>query len=1033
MSSRDEVYFANKEPKDKAGVLLGRSNDWFQSLEANGYLDKLRTMWAAYHGAYYSDSGDSHMITFGGEQGELTQIAINHLRNIAQHMLTMITSTRPTMQARSINTDYRSLVQTKLANGLLDYYMRDHRLEGYLKTACEYAIVFGSGYVKMEWNATRGEVYDIDDETGLEIKEGDVEFSNLSPFDVMMDSNVEDRNHDWVLTRSFKNRFDLAAKYPEFREGILSLPTKNELQVYSPTTSMYNETDLIPVYEFYHKRTEATPDGNYMLFVSDDIILLDSPMPYKNLPVYQIVPAFYLGTPYGYTPMFDILAPQDAINTLYSTVFTNQSTFGVQNLLVGRGSDINMSQLSSGLNVIEANLQAGGVTPLNLTNTPKEIFDFIQMLEKAIETVSSVNSVTRGNPDPNLRSANALALVQSMTLQFMSGLQQSYVSLIEDVGTGIVNILKDHAAVPRVATIVGKNNRSYLKEFTGKDLSDVSRVIVDIGNPLARCLEKGTEVLMYDGSIKKVEDIQINEKVMGPDSKARTVSNVNTGTEMMYKVVSKDKHRNISYGANESHILTLKYCSDDSRYDAKKGDILDISIRDYLQLSDRHKRLLQGFKVGVEFSEKKLDVPAYILGSWLGDGTSATTAITSMDAEIVNEWQNYADSIGMHLRISTSTSSGKAKTYHITSGQGSGKSDRNPFMNELRQMEVINNKHIPALYLKGSRNQRLDLLAGLIDTDGYRNGETFIFTQKNDRLTNDVVFLAESLGFRVTTKKVKSSSSDLVGEITGEINKVTIGGNTWEIPTRLPRKQAQPKSKARDWSNYGINVIPVGEGQFYGFTLKEEPHFVLGNFVVTHNTTAGRVEMAEQMLQMGVIKTPEQYFSVINTGQLDVMTEDTQSQLFLIKAENERLVNNEPVIAVWTDEHNLHIKEHASILADPELRFDVELVMRVTAHIQEHIELLKSTEPEKLQMIGQQPLSPNQAPPPQQQNIPDASMQGQVPSSIGGQPVATQLDQQGAAPDINVNMPQVDPNLLANPQIQEQLGPQTLKKPTDGQ
>lgn len=667
----DPLYFAAKEPTDTASALLKRSNTWFKSLDTTGYLGKLRTMWAAYHGAYYSSDGDPHAILFSGEQGELVQMGVNHLRNIGQHMLNMITSTRPMMQARSINTDYKSLTQTKLANGLLDYYMRDHRLEEYLKTAVEYAIVFGSGYVKMEWNSTKGDVYDINEELGIEIREGDLEFTNLSPFDVLFDNNREDNKHDWVLVRTFKNRHDLAAKYPEYNDKIQALPSKIQMEAFSAYAFTHDETDLVAVYEFYHKRTDALPDGRYLLFMSEDVVLLDSPMPYRNLPVYCISPSRFLGTPFGYTPLFDLIPLQDAVNSLYSTILTNQTAFGVQNILVPKGADVSIAELSGGLNIIEANTQFGEIRPLNLTNTPKEIFEFVGMLEKTMETISGVNAVSRGNPDPNLRSGNALALVQSMTLQFMSGLQQSYVALVEDLGTGIINTLKDHAAVPRVRAIVGKSNRTYLKEFTGEDLDSVSRVVVDIGNPLAR-------------------------------------------------------------------------------------------------------------------------------------------------------------------------------------------------------------------------------------------------------------------------------------------------------------------------------------------------------------TTAGRVEMAEQMLQMGVIKTPEQYFSVINTGQLDVMTEDTQSELLLVKSENERLVSGDPVIAALTDDHLLHIKEHRVVLADPELRFNQDLAGRVVAHIQEHIDLLRNTDPQLLQLLGQQPLSPPGGTPPnmQQQMPPDVSMQGQAPEMMQPpQPVP----QQGLPTPAQVN-----PELLPNPAMADQLpgGPQ---------
>lgn len=670
MASSNDLYFVNLPASERVAVLNRKREDWSQTLLTNGYYDKVHKMYAAYHGLAFDEA---HQINFGGEQGELVELAINHMRNIAQHIINMITSTRPAMQARSVNTDYKSLVQTKLANGLLDYYVRDKRLENYWKKAVEFSVVMGTGYIQQEWNATAGEVYDFNEELGVEIREGDLEFSNKSPLDVYFDTYREDENHDWVITRSFKNRHDLVAKFPEKAEKILSVPTKDKLDRRTILSYSGNETTLIPVYEFFHKRTESVPDGNYTLFLENDTCLLESALPYRKLPVYCIAPSYFLGTPFGYTPMFDLLPIQDAINSEYSTILTNHSAFGVQSIVAPLGAGISMSQLSSGLNVIQYNQGAGEIKPLQLTATPEEIFKFIEMLEKAMETISGVNAVSRGNPDPNLRSGNALALVQSMTLQFISGLQQSYVSLIEDMGTGMINTLKDHANVPRIAAIVGKNNRTELKEFVGKDISTINRVIVDIGNPLAR-------------------------------------------------------------------------------------------------------------------------------------------------------------------------------------------------------------------------------------------------------------------------------------------------------------------------------------------------------------TTAGRMEIAENLLQMGAIKTPEQYFMVMNTGQLDSMTEDTTSQLFLIKSENERMINKGKVAALITDEHALHIKEHACVLSDPELRFDPELFQMVSSHIQEHIDLLKNTDPNLLMVLGQNPIPP-QAP---QGPAPQGPPQGPPPGGPGmgplpplpQMPLPPQLAQVGAMPQ---NLPQpamVDSTLLPNPELQ---------------
>jgi len=534
MTSKDNEYFAAKDGEDTARIVLQKANKWFHTLDVNGYLDKLKDAWSAYHGAYYTDVGSGHKLTFSGEQGELVNLPVNHYRNICRHMLTMVTSNRPAMQARATNTDYKSLVQTKLANGLLDYYMREKRLEDYLTTAIEHAIVFGSGYVKMEWNSTAGEVHDyvepvnkkrkvtesrfddelgedieedvfdeegnpveedeldddgnpIEEESGYPVYEGDVVFSTVSPFDVVFDSTKEDnQKQDWVLIRSFKNRFDLAAKYPEMKDEILRQETKDEKERYDFNGAFYDESDDIAIYEFFHRQSESMPNGRYLLFVESDAVLLDTINPYKKLPLYRVSPGDILGTPYGYTDTFDLLPIQDAINSLYSAVLSNHNAFAVQNVLIPRGADITPSQLAGGLNVIEYNTQAGKPEPLNLTATPPEVFSFITILEKTMETVSGVNSVSRGNPESSLESGNALALVQSMSLQFISGLQHSYVKLIEDVGTGLISLLKDFASAPRVASIVGEANRTYMKEFNGDDLSEVNRVIVDVGNPLSK-------------------------------------------------------------------------------------------------------------------------------------------------------------------------------------------------------------------------------------------------------------------------------------------------------------------------------------------------------------------------------------------------------------------------------------------------------------------------------------------------------------------------------------------------------------------
>lgn len=485
-TGNDQIYFANDTSTNCASNLVAKGRSFYNLMEANYYIEKIHRMWQAYHGVYGDNYvGSSHRVEFTGEQGELVQLPVNHFRNIAQHILILVTSNRPTMEARAVNTDYKSLAQTYLANGILEYYMREKHLEDAIQKACELAIVLGSGFIKLEWNATAGDAYDIDPETGEFNYEGEIEFTTLSPLDVVFDGTKENYDNDWIMTRSFQNRFDLIAKYPEYADKIRSVPAKNQSSVYRLAVFSNDDTDDIGVYEFYHKRTESVQEGRYMLFIDSDIVLLDTKLPYRTIPVFRIAPSDILGTPYGYSPMFDIFPIQEAINSLYSTIMTNQSAFGVQNIWVPRGADIALGQLSGGLNVIESDEMP---QPINLTQTPAEVFKFLDELIQSAETISGISSVTRGNPEASLKSGTALALVQSMSLQFSSNIQKSYVKLIEDVGTALLNILKDFATTPKIVALVGKYNRPYLKEFTGEDINAISRVIVDPGNPLAQSI-----------------------------------------------------------------------------------------------------------------------------------------------------------------------------------------------------------------------------------------------------------------------------------------------------------------------------------------------------------------------------------------------------------------------------------------------------------------------------------------------------------------------------------------------------------------
>ena len=151
------------------------------------------------------------------------------------------------------------------------------------------------------------------------------------------------------------------------------------------------------------------------------------------------------------------------------------------------------------------------------------------------------------------------------------------------------------------------------------------------------------------------------------------------------------------------------------------------------------------------------------------------------------------------------------------------------------------NLNIPAAYIKAPMQQRLELLAGLIDTDGSLTSGTFEFMQKRKLFADIAVYTARSLGFRATLKpKTVPSYPD------NTYWRVHISGDIERIPTRIPHKQAASRKQTKDWTRTGFKVEPLGEGDYFGFTVNKDGRFLLGDFTVTHNTTVG-MEVAKAM------------------------------------------------------------------------------------------------------------------------------------------------------------------------------------------
>lgn len=472
-------YFAMAPTSEIAHEIKAKYDEHVQWLNSTGYGSVMQRLYDAYYD--FREGGFGLYIDKNRTNAKLN---VNHYKSLLQRIHGLVTNAKLSYVPRPINSDARSQVQADFAKGLLEYYSDEKNIDEYTSELVERAIVLLEAFCYAPWDSTQG-IEITKSETGQNIMTGDQAFHNLTAYDVAY--HHSQKKSPYFIVRVAVNKYDLAAEYPAHAEEITSMSdVKSQADVDRIISPFENDEtvndDQVYKYVLYHSRTRAMPKGRETEIVGD-IVLRDSALRYKTIPVVRLTCSDMLETVGGDSPATSLLGLQEASDKLWSAVSINNLTNAKQN--IHSTTDIDPQPLSDGM-TLWVGPQAP--TPLQLTQSSPETYKLIESYQLQQETISGVNKTARGNPDSAVGTAAGQALMLAQAVEFSQDLQRQYARAAGDLATIVIHNLQKFATEPRIAYIGGQSRSAYVKEFKADDIADVDRVTVTIGNPMTQTI-----------------------------------------------------------------------------------------------------------------------------------------------------------------------------------------------------------------------------------------------------------------------------------------------------------------------------------------------------------------------------------------------------------------------------------------------------------------------------------------------------------------------------------------------------------------
>jgi hypothetical protein len=506
--------FAIKDSKDFGLRIAAKVRDLGQVNQGTPFALHYANVGVAYTHLYGLDiegvGANAAVVTRSGDQGSIAEMRIPAAAGDLRKVWNIIVGPELAWTAVATTTDYGSEAQAITAKNALQYYWADKGVGALAKAQALQALSFAEAALHVPWNDDMGEdiafetLVDSDGRPRMDddgepqmrlVKTGDVDFRPISTWDIIRDPSAKSFDSlEWVVVREWQNKFDVAArcKDPDVAAAALTTPYQpaESYRFWRPFNIQGSvQSDLIPVYYLYHRRTASVWQGRQTEFLESGAIISDAPLDkayWKQLPVVRMAVGEYAGTPFPYSKFFAVLGSAQAADGLARDLLTNATATSGGVIIAEDDSNTPPLQLGGGPKVIYKPKGAADPKPLELQQSHPEHFKLLSTFRGESKQILGLDRLTAGEDIGTSLSGAAMALMTSTSVQNNSQEQAAWGKFVQDIGNVVLAHIQHHMKEPRRIALAGRSRADLVTttELSGTAVAGIDRLQVQLAPAL---------------------------------------------------------------------------------------------------------------------------------------------------------------------------------------------------------------------------------------------------------------------------------------------------------------------------------------------------------------------------------------------------------------------------------------------------------------------------------------------------------------------------------------------------------------------